>query len=191
MATFQSRVARVQPAVMLRSASQTSLPAASSNGKCPRVLMILRSRAFTLPMQFEVTIAFLRSAIELPMVRTAENPDGLRLFRYATRKNFYRHAKLLATNGVTSYFRLIRKSSGRISRFLEHWQYACEHLQTQILLIAQSVCTTLDDADLVVETFDEPVGTFHRKCAYRVMVDNGRPVGSARPRDGYLDFSLL
>ena len=35
---------------MLRSASQISLVAASSLGKWPRVLMILRSRAFTLSM---------------------------------------------------------------------------------------------------------------------------------------------
>jgi hypothetical protein len=37
-----------QSAVMLRSASQISLVAASSLGKCPRVLRILRNRAFTL-----------------------------------------------------------------------------------------------------------------------------------------------
>jgi len=45
IASFQSRLARLQLAVMLRSASQISLLAASSLGKCPRVLMILRSRA--------------------------------------------------------------------------------------------------------------------------------------------------
>ena len=54
MAVFQSCAARPQSAVMLRSASQTSLLAASSDGKWPRVLMILRSRAFTLSMQFVV-----------------------------------------------------------------------------------------------------------------------------------------
>ena len=56
MAVFQSCAARPQSAVMLRSASQTSLLAASSDGKWPRVLMIFRSRAFTPSMQFAKVI---------------------------------------------------------------------------------------------------------------------------------------
>ena len=61
IASFQSRLARLQSAVMLRSASQISLLAASSLGKCPRVLMILRSRAFRLSIAFVVQIT-LRTA---------------------------------------------------------------------------------------------------------------------------------
>ena len=56
MAVFQSCAARPQSAVMLRSASQTSSLAASSDGKWPRVLMIFRSRAFTPSMQFAKVI---------------------------------------------------------------------------------------------------------------------------------------
>ncbi len=48
IAAFQLCAARLQSAVMLRSASHISLLAASSDGKWPRVLMILRSCAFTL-----------------------------------------------------------------------------------------------------------------------------------------------
>jgi hypothetical protein len=41
-------------AVMLRSASQISLVAVSSVGKCPRVLMIVRNCAWTLSSEFVV-----------------------------------------------------------------------------------------------------------------------------------------
>ena len=37
----------------------------------------------------------------------SENPDGHSLSRYATWKNFYRHAKLLATETVSSYFVIV------------------------------------------------------------------------------------
>lgn len=51
IAVFPLWAARRQSAVMLRNASQIILVAASLLGKCPRVLMTLRSRAFTpLPM---------------------------------------------------------------------------------------------------------------------------------------------
>lgn|GEM_PF-2855007 len=50
MAVFQLLAARPQSGVILRSASQISLVVASSLGKCPRVLMIFRSLAFTLSM---------------------------------------------------------------------------------------------------------------------------------------------
>ena len=56
MAVFQSWEARLQSAVMLRSASQISLLAASSEGKWPRVLMILRSCAFTLSIELVAQI---------------------------------------------------------------------------------------------------------------------------------------
>ena len=52
--TFQVLAGRPQSAVMLRKASQISLVADPSLGKCPRVLMILRSLAFTLSMALVV-----------------------------------------------------------------------------------------------------------------------------------------
>src|SRR5258706_10389303 len=54
IAAFHSRNGRVQRTVILRRASQSSLLAASSLGKWPRVLMILRSRACTLSKAFVV-----------------------------------------------------------------------------------------------------------------------------------------
>ena len=54
IADFHSLAARLQSAVMLRSASQMSLLAASSLGKCPRVLMILRSCMFRLSIALVV-----------------------------------------------------------------------------------------------------------------------------------------
>ena len=55
MACFHSRTARFfQVAVMLRSASQMSLVAASSVGKWPRVLMILRNCALMFSIAFVV-----------------------------------------------------------------------------------------------------------------------------------------
>ena len=55
IAARHSLAARPQSAVMLRSASQIRLLAASSLGKWPRVLMILRSRAWMrkLPRQVD------------------------------------------------------------------------------------------------------------------------------------------
>lgn len=50
MAAFQSKVERPDLANTLRKASQSSLMAASSLGKWPRVLMILRSCMFKLSM---------------------------------------------------------------------------------------------------------------------------------------------
>ncbi len=44
--------APLQSAVMLRSASQISLAAALSLGKCPRVFMVLRNRALMLSIAF-------------------------------------------------------------------------------------------------------------------------------------------
>ncbi len=55
IADFQLFAARPQSAVMLRRASQISLVAASSFGKCPRVLRILRNLAFTLSMALVAT----------------------------------------------------------------------------------------------------------------------------------------
>src|SRR5271165_6920294 len=54
MASFQWFAALLQSAVILRKANQISLLAASSLGKCPRVLMILRSRALTLSIALVV-----------------------------------------------------------------------------------------------------------------------------------------
>jgi hypothetical protein len=54
IADFHSLLARFQSAVMLRKASQISLVAASSLGKCPRLLMILRNRECTLSMALVV-----------------------------------------------------------------------------------------------------------------------------------------
>ena len=54
IAYFHSLLARLQSAVMLRSACQISLLAESSLGKFPRVSMILRSRAFRLSIAFVV-----------------------------------------------------------------------------------------------------------------------------------------
>ena len=48
MANRHEGAPRTHVAVMLRSASQISFVAASSVGKCPRVLMIFRTRALTL-----------------------------------------------------------------------------------------------------------------------------------------------
>ena len=47
------------------------------------------------------------------------------------------------------------KSCGWISVILQGWQHASQYLEPQILLIAQAVRTTLDDADLVVQSLDE------------------------------------
>jgi group II intron reverse transcriptase/maturase len=54
LASFQLCAALPQSAVMLRRASHMSLFAASSVGKWPRVLMILRTRAFTLSIALVV-----------------------------------------------------------------------------------------------------------------------------------------
>ena len=54
IAGFQFSIGFFHSAVMLRSASQISLVAASSVGKWPRVLMILRTRAFRLSMALVV-----------------------------------------------------------------------------------------------------------------------------------------
>src|SRR3972149_4750875 len=43
----------------------------------------------------------------------------------------------------------------RSTHGLELRQHAGENLQSQVFLVAQSVCSTLDDADLVVDAFDE------------------------------------
>jgi hypothetical protein len=54
IASFQFLEARTHLAVMLRNASQISLLAASSLGKCPRVLMILRTCERALSIAFVV-----------------------------------------------------------------------------------------------------------------------------------------
>jgi len=41
---------------------------------------------------------------------------------------------------------------------LYFWQHRREDLQSQILLVTQSICPPLDDADLVVESLDETEG---------------------------------
>ena len=66
IAVFQSLDARLQSAVMLLNASQISLLAASSEGKWPRVLMILRSRACTFSIEFEVYAGPARSLDHSP-----------------------------------------------------------------------------------------------------------------------------
>ena len=40
------------------------------------------------------------------------------------------------------------------------WQHAGKHLEAQVILVAESVGAALDDADLVVESFDETQGDF-------------------------------
>ena len=50
--SVHSRTERLQSAVIFLSAIQINLVAASSLGKRPRVLMILRSRALTLSIAF-------------------------------------------------------------------------------------------------------------------------------------------
>ena len=52
------------------------------------------------------------------------------------------------------------KSCGRIlpqneREASEHRQHAGEDFQTEVLFVAQPVCSSLDDADFVVEPFDE------------------------------------
>jgi hypothetical protein len=37
----------------------------------------------------------------------------------------------------------------------EHWQHASEYFDAKVLLVAQAVGVSLDDADFVVEPFDE------------------------------------
>ena len=54
IASVHSLADRLQSAVIFRSAIQINLVAASSLGKWPRVLMILRSRAFTLSIALVV-----------------------------------------------------------------------------------------------------------------------------------------
>ena len=54
IADFQWLAERLQSWVMLRKASQISLVAAWLLGKCPRVLMIILNRAFTLSMALVV-----------------------------------------------------------------------------------------------------------------------------------------
>ena len=54
IASRHSRTGRPQSDVILRNASQISLQAASSLGKRPRVLMILRNHPFTLSIAFVV-----------------------------------------------------------------------------------------------------------------------------------------
>src|SRR5271157_597899 len=49
-------------------------------------------------------------------------------------------------------------SSGWLSRILEHRQSAGQDLEAKIFLVAQPVGSALDDADLVVEPFDETEG---------------------------------
>ena len=44
---------------------------------------------------------------------------------------------------------------GDLGGILDGWQHACEHFEAKVFLVAQSVCTALDDADLVVESFNE------------------------------------
>ena len=46
----------------------------------------------------------------------------------------------------------------RSAHRLELRQHAGENLQSQVLFVVQSVCSTLDDADLVVQSFHESEG---------------------------------
>ena len=43
---------------------------------------------------------------------------------------------------------------------LERWQHAGQDFQAQVFLVSQSVCTSLDDADLVVQPFNETKRNF-------------------------------
>src|ERR1019366_1298010 len=47
----------------------------------------------------------------------------------------------------------------------ERWQHAGEDLEAKVFLIAQTVGATLDDADLVVQAFDEAEGDFVLRLA--------------------------
>ena len=44
---------------------------------------------------------------------------------------------------------------GDFQPFSEHQQHARQYLEPQIFFIAQSIHTPLDDADLVIQSFDE------------------------------------
>lgn len=50
------------------------------------------------------------------------------------------------------------ESCGWILVISEWRQHAGEHLQAQVVLVAETVGASLDDADLVVESFDEAEG---------------------------------
>jgi hypothetical protein len=50
------------------------------------------------------------------------------------------------------------KSCGRFLGVLDLWKHAGEDLKAQVLLIAQTIGTALQDADFVVETLDETEG---------------------------------
>lgn len=52
-------------------------------------------------------------------------------------------------------FRVFVKSCGWFRALSQLRQHAGEHLQSQVLLVAQAIGAALDDADLVVESFDE------------------------------------
>src|ERR671915_194096 len=53
-----------------------------------------------------------------------------------------------------------RKSCGCIWTILERRQHAGQDFQAQVFLVSQSVCTSLDDADLVVQPFNETKRNF-------------------------------
>src|SRR5947208_16249177 len=43
-----------------------------------------------------------------------------------------------------------------LGRFSDFWQHAREDLEAEVLFVSKSVGSSLDDADLVVDPFDEP-----------------------------------
>ena len=59
-------------------------------------------------------------------------------------------ARYLYNNSGSSW-----KSVGKSACHSDFWQHAGKNFQSQVLLVAQSVCATLDDANLVVESLDE------------------------------------
>ena len=68
------------------------------------------------------------------------------------------HKKLLLADIL--FFGVFWKSCGCIWTILEHRQHAGQDFQAQVFLVSQSVCTSLDDADLVVQPFNETKRNF-------------------------------
>jgi len=56
--------------------------------------------------------------------------------------------------------RLSVKFCGKIHAISQLRHHAVDHLQAQILFVAQAVGAALDDADLVIEFFDEAARNF-------------------------------
>jgi hypothetical protein len=63
----------------------------------------------------------------------------------------------------------------------ERWQHAGEDFEPQVLLIAQPVGTTLDDADFVIQAFDEAERDFVLRFAVgAAMPSQCRSIMSAK-----------